>query len=191
MTQIWNAWIHKNMQFFSPKSILPYYSICIWNGGCRRLTIKLYKDTGEPKANALWQCRGAGWGGRWGRRKGHMYTDGWFMLMYMKSTVLYSNYHSIKNKIKFKKIKLYEDFPTHEEVGTPTTPPHHLRVNYSIKNKITKAHLKSRIKKHRRYVLHIFIDLKKVLHGDMEGSFFFFFFCFVNAGFWKLVFIGI
>jgi len=35
--------------FFSTKSILPYYSICIWNGGCRRLTIKLYKDTGNPK----------------------------------------------------------------------------------------------------------------------------------------------
>ena len=37
------------------------------------------------KPSALWQPRGVGWGGRWGgvsRGSGHMYTYGWFMLMY-------------------------------------------------------------------------------------------------------------
>ena len=42
----------------------------------------------EPKAGALWQPRGVGWGGRWEeglRGKGYMYTYGWFMLMYGRS----------------------------------------------------------------------------------------------------------
>ena len=34
------------------------------------------QEQGAP-ASALWQFRGVGWGG-----KGHMYTYGWFMLMY-------------------------------------------------------------------------------------------------------------
>ena len=39
----------------------------------------------ELKAGALWQPRGAAWGGRWEggvRGRGHMCTYGWFMLMY-------------------------------------------------------------------------------------------------------------
>ena len=38
--------------------------------------------------------------------RGHMYTYGWFMLMYGRNqTILQSNYLSIKNKIKVKKRK--------------------------------------------------------------------------------------
>ena len=55
------------------------------------------------------------------------------------STILYSNYAPIKNKIKLKKIKLYEDFPPHEGLVPLQPHPHDLRVNCTpIKNKITK-----------------------------------------------------
>ena len=39
----------------------------------------------ELKQGALWQPRGMGWDGRWegdSRRRLHMYTYGWFVLMY-------------------------------------------------------------------------------------------------------------
>jgi len=54
--------------------------------------------------SALWQPRGVGWGERWeggSREQGHMYTYGWFMLMYGR------NRHNIVNitiKINFKKV---------------------------------------------------------------------------------------
>ena len=44
-------------------------------------------EAGHPKPSALGQPRGIGWGGRWERGSGsggHMYTHGWFMLMYGK-----------------------------------------------------------------------------------------------------------
>ena len=45
---------------------------------------------------ALWQPRGLGWGGRWEeglRGRGHMYSYGWFMLMYGR------NQHSIVKQL--------------------------------------------------------------------------------------------
>ena len=59
--------------------------------------------TQGTQPRALWQPRGVGWGGRWegGRRgRGHMYTDGWFMLTYARNhTILYSNSTPMKNII--------------------------------------------------------------------------------------------
>ena len=42
----------------------------------------------ELKSGALWKPRGVGWGGRWegsSRGRGHMYTYGWFMLLYSRN----------------------------------------------------------------------------------------------------------
>ena len=42
----------------------------------------------EPKISALSQPRVVGWGGRWQgglRERGHVYTYGWFLLMYSKN----------------------------------------------------------------------------------------------------------
>ena len=50
--------------------------------------------------NALWQPRGVGWDGRWGgvfRGRWHMFTYGWFMLMYDR------NQHNIVKQLSFMK----------------------------------------------------------------------------------------
>ena len=56
--------------------------------------------TQGSKTGALWQPRGVGWGGKWkggSRGRGHMYTYGWFMLMYGR------NKRNIVKKLAFKK----------------------------------------------------------------------------------------
>ena len=56
--------------------------------------------TEGAQSSALWQPREAGWGGRWeggSRERGHMYTCGWFMLIYG------NNQHNIVKKISCNK----------------------------------------------------------------------------------------
>jgi len=57
----------------------------------------LLYDSGTP-TRALWQPRGVGWDGRWegcSRGRGHVYTYGWFMLMYGR------NSHNIVKQLSF------------------------------------------------------------------------------------------
>ena len=54
--------------------------------------------TQGAQAGALWQPRGVGWDQRWGGgpgSRGHMYTYGWFMLMYGR------NQHNIVKQLSF------------------------------------------------------------------------------------------
>ena len=56
-----------------------------WNMYITICKIKFYAWNRAPKAGALGQPRGGGWGGKWKGDSGwrvHMYTYGWFMLMY-------------------------------------------------------------------------------------------------------------
>ena len=59
----------------------------------------------ELKSGALWQPRDLGWNGRWeggSRGKGHMYTYGWFMLMYGRNKY---NVKAIILRLKINKLK--------------------------------------------------------------------------------------
>ena len=59
--------------------------ITIW----KRQPVGVWCMTQGPKASVLWKPGGVGWGGRWGTSRGwgHIYTCGWFMLMYMAKTI--------------------------------------------------------------------------------------------------------
>ena len=49
------------------------------------MSISLFSMAQETQTGALYQPRGVGWGGRWERgskRRGYMYTYGWFMLKF-------------------------------------------------------------------------------------------------------------
>ena len=58
------------------------------------------------KPSALWQPRGVGWGGRWeggSRGRRHMYTCGWFMLMYGR------NQHNIVKQLSSNKKNFFKE----------------------------------------------------------------------------------
>ena len=60
----------------------------------------LFSAAGGNLLCALWQPRRLGWGGRWeggSRGRGHVYTCGWFMLMYGR------NQHSIVKQLSSNK----------------------------------------------------------------------------------------
>ena len=56
-----------------------------WEISTETHTLGICCMTWGVRPSALWQPRRVGWGGRWeggSRGRGHMYTYGWFMLMY-------------------------------------------------------------------------------------------------------------
>ena len=66
------------------------------------------------QTRALWQPRGVGWGGRWekgSRRRGHMYTYGWSMLMYGR------NQHNTVIILQLNKLKINPCWKSSRSLG--------------------------------------------------------------------------
>ena len=62
----------------------------------------------ETQTEALYQPSGVGWGGRWegaSRRRGDMYTYGWFLLRFDRKTTKFCKAIILQLKNIFKKIK--------------------------------------------------------------------------------------
>ena len=79
------SWTTQSMEFWRrgwDKLKEWHGNICI---GLCKTAMEICSMMQGAQPSALWQPRGEGWGGRWegpSRRKGNMYTYGWFMLMY-------------------------------------------------------------------------------------------------------------
>ena len=82
------------------------------------LPVEICCMTQGTQTGAQWQSRGVGWGGRWeggSRGRGHMYTYGWFMLMYGRNQhKIIKQLSSIKNKMKRKQTRDWEKIKTDE-----------------------------------------------------------------------------
>ena len=75
-----SKFFYKNWESSTEIYTLPYVK--------QRARENLLYDAGTQ---TQWQLRGVGWSGRWergSRGRGHMYTCGWFMLMYAETNII-------------------------------------------------------------------------------------------------------